>query len=40
MEAQRWLITQRNGRSYVVTDYAKVQVALRCGYTVELILRA
>jgi hypothetical protein len=37
MQKDRWLITQPNGRSYVVTDLNKVSIALMCGYMVEAL---
>jgi hypothetical protein len=34
-----WLITQPNGRQYVVHSSAKASIARKCGYTVEEIQR-
>jgi hypothetical protein len=34
-----WLITQPNGRQYVVHSSAKASIACKCGYTVEEIQR-
>jgi hypothetical protein len=38
VKATSWLIIQPNGRSYVVNDIKKVNIARNCGYSVQAIV--